>query len=956
MNNLKRAFVSIISLAIVFASGSVFAEEEPELIVSVSEEYINWENLSEEEKKDKLMPNISTVDISENLTRDLNAKEMGLREQVLTGNFVQNSKNALVGANTYIGDRYDLNQNIDVEVKHQGGTNECWAFSTTSMLETNLALTQNVIKKFSVRHMDYSLIRTFSDGINPYGLNREVGIGGLAHLGLAYLTNGKGAVLDSYMPFENNMDVISLEQLNKPVDTIVTDYTSFPSLYKEYQTNGSVIYTNGGSGTSRKVYSSQEVAEVRRSIKEHIVNYGAVTAVTAGNELAFYDKPNDISHSVAYFCNDNSKGRDHAITIVGWDDNYSRDNFTGIAKPSSNGAYICLNSYGRQNFNNGYLYVSYEDSLIESYLYGIKSAKTKDYDNIYQYNYFGENLTVKLNNVNKGYIAEIFSRDTSKNESLKYVGVNIPSSMSLKIYVNENGTNPSLDSCRLVATTGTLSSGYHRIPVEETRLTGDNFTVVIEGDTNQNKFEFNMELAFSGTIYSTVTGNPGKSLYSTNAINWNILSQQSLGNYNMSSSDLTIKAFTVNTSATVPVSSISLDKSEVSLRVGQTQNLVATVLPNNATNKNIRWSSNNESIATVNNGLVTAIAEGSVGIVVTSEDGNKTATCIVTVTSSEPDPTPPANVPVTNITLNKSTLSLRIGQTDTLSATVLPNNATNKNVRWESNKTNIATVNSSGLVTAVAAGETTITATTEDGGKVARCTVTVTNEQPQIVHVNSVSLNKSQVTLNIGQTETLLATISPSTATNKNITWSSSASNIATVSETGIVTASHTGTAIITVTTEDGGKTATCTVTVNAQNPATEINVTSTNYDIKGTDIYKIVHDTTISSFKQNITTNSTSIEIYDYNNNKIENDTELVKSGMRIKLSNGESYTLLVRGDLNSDGKISLTDLSKLIAHYGDEAKYGLTGFNLKAADMNCDGRVSLTDISQLVDLFGHL
>ena len=93
---------------------------------------------------------------------------------------------------------------MTLRLKHQGRTNECWAFSTVTMLETNLALLKNVNKTFSARHMDYSTIKTFTDGENSYGYNREAGSGGLAPFGLAYLTNGKGAVLEEQMPFEDN--------------------------------------------------------------------------------------------------------------------------------------------------------------------------------------------------------------------------------------------------------------------------------------------------------------------------------------------------------------------------------------------------------------------------------------------------------------------------------------------------------------------------------------------------------------------------------------------------------------------------------------------------------------------------------------------------------------------------------------------------------------------------------
>ena len=159
------------------------------------------------------------------------------------------------------------------------------------------------------------------------------------------------------MPFINNEELISLSELKKPVDTIVTETVTFPPLYKQYSNSGEIIYNNGGSGNDFIAYNEKEVKAFRNSIKNHIVNYGAISSVTAGSAREFYSDNSNVMNSKAYFCNDNKIIRDHAITIVGWDDNYSRDNFTGKAKPKNNGAYICLNTYGANSFNGGYIYI-----------------------------------------------------------------------------------------------------------------------------------------------------------------------------------------------------------------------------------------------------------------------------------------------------------------------------------------------------------------------------------------------------------------------------------------------------------------------------------------------------------------------------------------------------------------------------------------------------------------------
>ena len=465
--------------------------------------------------------------------------------QILTRKISQNLYLALTKSATYNVPAYNLNTDINVQVKHQGRTNECWAFSTITMLETNLALNKNVNKTFSPRHMDYSTAKTFTDGINPYGYNREVGDGGLATFGLAYLTNGKGAVLESEMPFEDNEQKIALNEIEKEVDTIVSGYASLPSLYKEYETgSGKVTYTNNGNGLNKYIYTDEEVTKLRNMIKNHIVKYGAVAAVTAANHAEYYSNQKDPMKSEAYFCNNADMVRDHAVTIVGWDDTYSKDNFTGIAKPTTNGAYICLNSYGKESFNDGYLYISYEDALIETLLYGIKETSDVDYDELYQYNLMGENTAIGLTTRSEGYIGTVFTRDASKEEKLTHVGVSIPDDVSLEIYVNPNGNSTVISGLEKIATTDVLEPGYHRIKVKETELNGNNFAIVIKEKSDAGRFYFSIEASVPNSLYSTITGNPGKSLYSVDGYNWKSLSNESITGFDMKNTDLCIKAFT----------------------------------------------------------------------------------------------------------------------------------------------------------------------------------------------------------------------------------------------------------------------------------------------------------------------------------------------------------------------------------------------------------------------------
>ena len=266
---------------------------------------------------------------------------------------------------------------------------------------------------------------------------------------------------------------------------------------------------------------------------------------------------------------------------------------------------------------------------------------------------------------------------------------------------------------------------------------------------------------------------------------------------------------TERTAPVIKVTQIQLSQTRASLNEGKELQLTATVLPANATNQSLTWSSSVEGVATVDpTGKVTAIKAGTTVITATAKDDSGiSASCTVQVTV----PT----VKVTGITLNKTTASVVKGKTVALTATVTPTNATNKNVTWKSSNTKIATVDGNGKVTAVAAGTATITCTAKaDKSKSATCKITVTNPA---VKVTKLRMNKTSVDLLKGKTVQLKVTVTPSNATNKAVTWTSSNKKIATVTSNGLVKAVGTGTVTITAKAKDGsGKKVTCKINVYA--------------------------------------------------------------------------------------------------------------------------------------------
>jgi len=264
---------------------------------------------------------------------------------------------------------------------------------------------------------------------------------------------------------------------------------------------------------------------------------------------------------------------------------------------------------------------------------------------------------------------------------------------------------------------------------------------------------------------------------------------------------------TVTVTAAVPVTGVTVAPATVA--VGLTVPLVATVAPANATNRAVTWSSLNTSLATVApaTGVVTGVAPGAATIVATTADGGFVGIATVTVT---------AFVPAVLGAIAPAAPAIVVGGTQQLTAAVTPATATDRTVLWTTSNAAVATVSASGLVTGVTAGAATITATVANGTAVGTpVSQTISVNVASVVPVTSVSVAPSAASLVVGATTALVPTVLPANATNRNVTWGTSNSAIATVSTAGLVTAVAPGTATITVTTADGGFTATSTITVN---------------------------------------------------------------------------------------------------------------------------------------------
>lgn len=536
MKKLKKAVTIslLIFILTVLANQAVFASNPANLLerVEYSEDFKKWLKLSDEEKKNVMIPRMYEVPNTK-----LEYKNPLYNAKMLRAN---------------INSRYSLKDIIpsNLVIKNQQQTNSCWTFAIMSSLETNLALSNykkgiNTPKvyDFSERHMEYATSRKFLNDVeNPIGYNRNIGEGGTIFMANSYLANGTGAIPEAEMPFENNENVIDISQIqNKTVSSQLYDTIDFP-----------------GYGTK----TDTEKTEIMNQIKQHIQNYGSVYAGLHGESASTSDFSCYNNETSAKFCdNTNEHKANHAVSIIGWDDNYSMDNFAQEAKPTSNGAWIVRNSWGKTYGDDGLIYVSYEDVNISKEMYGIvKATDTVDYENLYYYDELGYNgyMTVNSSNI---MLCNIFNKKTTGTEYLNQILLYAPDTYTCKVYVNPNGTSKAKNDLQLISLKAgeseTVNVGYHTLefakPIE---IKANSFTVVVEIQSIRDETYFALEEKSSFEItndpYLNTKIENGKCFFA-NGNNLENCKWYDLGKFSESElgillpdGDSTIKAFTTS--------------------------------------------------------------------------------------------------------------------------------------------------------------------------------------------------------------------------------------------------------------------------------------------------------------------------------------------------------------------------------------------------------------------------
>lgn len=919
-------------------------------------------------------------------------------------------------------------------------TGSCWAYSAMNALEStllnkysttyNLSNSKNIV---NVSHERFYLTKAFSgSNANEYGF-MTLGKGGYALHSILYLTGGYGPIaLNSNSPFNGEYSSDTLVSRNNVLNQKkIYDVT-------EIQVIGGVD-PDSDSAVSNKINAIKSLINDGIGVTTNSRSLRSGCSCFNTDTRASYC-PN-LNGSYGSNCNY------HASLIVGWNDNYSKDNFAEGYKPDKNGAWIIRNTHG----SSGEYYISYYDPfLLNNENMAITSIKSVGYDHIYQYNpsgcksyqYAGDYYCYSLGSVPSKQVVSIFEKNGEGNQKLDSVGfyVQSSSSKSVEVYFSSSSSNdiPSdlFDSNNKICEKNNITNnGYYSCELSNSKIISQQyFFIGLKGN--------GQIFAFQGNAHPTLSNDKvgisaGKNYYLNNST-WTDASTSN-------SSTIFVKVFTTDTNdepSIIGVDSVTISPNVLNLKVGETSSLTYNISPSNADIKSTVWSSSNTGVVSVDkDGKVRAVGIGMANVVikVVGQDNSEAFDSIVVnvisrytsvdsvtlvdvnnnslsnsinlnigeevtikfllnpsnatlkeanwtnsdsskvsmkdsvgyalikgleVGSSDIEITVKdydgnvktdsvkvnvinSNKPVlvSSIALSPTSVTLNPNGTYKFNVTVSPNNATNKGVIWSSNDTNVVSVDQNGNIKALKEGTAKIRVTAQDGsGKYVEASVTVESSKPTNVLVTGVSLNASTVKMYVGQSYQLIHTIKPSNATNKGVTWSSSNTNVVSVSN-GKIVGKSSGKARITVTTNDGRYSAYTDVTViNRPNSSSSSNSSSNSSSSSSSGSSSSSISSSIDIVKDMIELNKGSEEKLEYKLSQdltdsiiiwksSNTDVAVVKNGIVTAISDGEAtITATINGkDIKDTCKVIVKKLDLTGIVFEDESLSISVGKTLK-------------------------
>ena len=575
----------------------------------------------------------------------------------------------------------------------QEKTNMCWTFATTSTIESSLLIEQNKEVDLSEKHIDYSTIYTLDDGTkNPFGYySKTKDVGGNYYLSGAYLSAGRGPILETKLPWSTSTSSKS-NTLNQKSDYYVNE----------------IDYISSKSCDANTILA----------IKKNLTEYGAVGA------QIYAETPTYVSNDkLSYYYNGNNT-INHALTIVGWDDDYSASNFK--TTPKGNGAWLTKDTYptiftGNSTIPAGYHYVSYYDTNICTNLMSAYKVETTSFDNKYTNNIHGFSGNIATTDASSIIFKNIYTKQNNASEKLSKVNIftGYPGDKYEIYYSDVDDYSKAVKIGEGTAT----KEGYTSINISKNiSITSEKFyiylkytTAYTEVDNGKTYYVFPVEsFASSSTAedkwYYVANKPSGVSYYSIDSTSWiDTTTNNSLQFYPVMS------AFTKNETENIEIKNTT--KNPIDLNI---QNGGYVYITLNLTNVNI----NDLSLKiTKNNTDVTnkfTITNDTNGFKITLTDKVTAGTYEVTISSANASTKTTftiedkKDVLVTNINIvGKDEIS--VAGTLNLSVEITPTNATNKNIYWSVNNVRVATINQSGILTGIKEGEVIVTASAKDG-------------------------------------------------------------------------------------------------------------------------------------------------------------------------------------------------------------------------------------------------
>ena len=824
-------------------------------------------------------------------------------------------------------------------------TGACWAYSAMNALEStllnkysttyNLSNSNNIV---NVSHERFYLAKAFSgSNANEYGF-MTLGKGGYALHSILYLTGGYGPIaLNSNSPFNGEYTSDTLVSRNNVLNQKkIYDVT-------EIQVIGGVD-PDSDSAVSNKINAIKTLINAGIGVTTNSRSLRSGCSCFNTDTRASYCP--DLNGSYGSNCNY------HASLIVGWNDNYSKDNFAEGYKPDKNGAWIIRNTHG----SSGEYYISYYDPyLLNNENMAITSIKSVGYDHIYQYNpsgcksyqYAGDYYCYSLGSVPSKQVVSIFEKNGEGNQKLDSVGfyVQSSSSKSVEVYFSSSSSNdiPSdlFDSNNKICEKNNITNnGYYSCELSNSKIISQQyFFIGLKGN--------GQIFAFQGNSHPTLSNDKvGISVRKNYYLNNSAWTDAAISN----SSTIFVKAFTTDTNdepSIIGVDSVTISPNVLNLKVGESSSLTYNISPSNADIKSTEWSSSNTGVVSVDkDGKVSAVGIGTANVVikVVGQDNSEASdSIVVNVISQYISVDSVTLVDVNNNTLSNS-MNLNIGEEVTIKFLINPSNATLKETNWtNSDSSKVSMKDSVGyaLIKGLEVGSSDIEIAVKDyDGNVKTDSVKVNvinSNQP--VLVSSIALSPTSVTLNPNGTYKFNVTVSPSNATNKGVTWSSSNTNVVSVSN-GKIVGKSSGKARITVTTNDGRYSAYTDVTV--------INRPSSNSSSSSKPSSSSSSGSSISSsidiIKDTIELNKGSEEKLEYKLSQdltdsiiiwksSNTDVAVVKNGIVTAISDGEAtITATINGkDIKDTCKVIVKKLDLTGIVFEDESLSISVGKTLK-------------------------